>query len=105
MGGHFSWLLSFKGAKGGDPRKKISIFFYQKLPNYNIFKVRKKNNHVLYAKYCIIIISAGGGGGPPGPPYAFLLTAPKRMLRSTRNFLTFPKYQKQKNWKNWYLIF
>ena len=29
-------------------------------------------------------------------PYAFLLTASKRMLRSTPNFLTFPKYQKQK---------
>ena len=41
MGGHFSWLLSFKGAKGGTPPQKI-FFFCQKLPNYNIFKVRKK---------------------------------------------------------------
>ena len=65
MGGHFSWLPSFEGAKGGDPPKKFQLFFYQKLPNYHIFKVRKKNNHVLYAKYCIIFISARVGGGPP----------------------------------------
>ena len=31
-----------KGAKGGGPPKKISIFFYQKLPNYYISKVRKR---------------------------------------------------------------
>ena len=42
-------------------------------------------------------IKPKGGGPEAPPPYAFLLTAPKRMLRSIRNFLTFPKYQKQKN--------
>ena len=41
-------------------------------------------------------IKPGGSPQGPPPPYAFLLTAPKHMLRSTRNFLTFPKYQKQK---------
>ena len=46
-----------------------------------------------------------GGGALRAPPYAFLLTAPKRMLRSTRNFLTFPKYQKQKKSKNLSFIF
>ena len=47
----------------------------------------------------------------PGPgalsalPFEFLLIAHKRMLRSIRNFLTFPKYQKRKIWKNFDLIF
>ena len=68
MGGHFSWMPSFEGAKGGDPPKKCQLFFYQKLPNYIIFKVRKKNNHVLYAKYCITYISARGGGAFEPPP-------------------------------------
>ena len=65
MGGLFSWLPSFKGAKGGDPPKKIQFSFYQKLPKYNIFEV-KKHYHVLYAKNCIIIISARGE--PPRTP-------------------------------------
>ena len=45
MCGHFFWLPSFKGAKGGSPppkKKKKKIIFYQKLANYIIFKVGKK---------------------------------------------------------------
>ena len=54
---------------------------------------------------CLTLLSPGGGAHWTPPPYAFLITAPKRMLRSTRNFLTFPKYQKQKKSKNFSFIF
>ena len=47
-GGHFPWFPIFKEVTGGTP-KKCQFFFYQKLPNNHIFKVRGKN-HVFYAK-------------------------------------------------------
>ena len=63
MGGHFSWLPLFEGAKGGTPQK-ISIFF-TKSCQIAISLKSEKNNRVMFAKYCIIIISARGGEGPP----------------------------------------
>ena len=43
-GGSFFLGALLKGGLKGGPPQKISIFFYQKLPNYNIFKVRKKKS-------------------------------------------------------------
>ena len=47
----------------------------------------------------------GGEGGAERHPQRVFLIAHKRMLRSLRNFLTFPKYQKQKKSKNLSFIF
>ena len=60
MGGHFSWLPSFKGAKGGDPPKKFQFFFTKSCQNTISLK-SEKHYHVLYAKNNLIIISARGG--------------------------------------------
>ena len=55
MGGYFSWLPSFKGAKGGNPPKKFQ-FFFTKSCQITISLKSEEKNHVLYAKYCIIFI-------------------------------------------------
>ena len=64
MGGHFSWLPSFKGAKNFDllcPHSrglKISIFFLPKAAKLQYPLKSEKNNHVLSGKYCVKSISA-----------------------------------------------
>ena len=45
--------------------KKDFNFHFTKSCQITISLKSEKNNHVLYAKYCIIFISARVGGGPP----------------------------------------
>ena len=60
MGWPFSWL---KGLKGETPPKYFQ-FFFTKSCQITISLKSEKNNHDLYAKYCIIII--------PPPPWVNL---------------------------------
>ena len=71
-GGHRqSWAAIFpscphlRGLKGGTPQKNFTYYFTKSRQITIPLKSEKKNNHVLYAKYCIIFISARVGGGPP----------------------------------------